>query len=88
MFSTIKTYAIAVAGAAFAALIIAVRVLSGQKAKLKAENKQKEAQNEHLTDVLEADIDINEQTDVHLVDVVKEIKESGFTAELSEPNED
>ncbi len=88
IFSKLRIYVAVAATAVLSALMIAVRVLSAQKAKLKAKNTQLSGQNDHLTDVLEADIEIDEQTDVHLVEVVKEIKEKGYTSELSEPNDE
>ncbi len=86
IFSKVKIYGAALVAAVLSALMIAVRVLSAQKARLKAKNKQLSGRNEHLTEVLEADIEIDEQTDVYLADVNKEIKDKGYTTSLSEPN--
>ena len=88
MFSKVKIWLIASAGIALSVMWAVINHLRKRNAELETENTQLSGHNEHLTEVIEADIEIEEQTDIHLVEVVKEIKEKGFTTELSEPNDE
>ena len=86
MFAKAKIWLAALAVGSISVMWAVINYLQKKNAELETENTQLSGQNEHLTEVLEADISINEQTDTHLVDVVNEIKGQGFTTELSEPN--
>ncbi len=88
IFSTTKAYLYSAIGLLIAGLWVAVKVLAGQNTKLRVENKTQKARNEHMNKVMEADKEIDEQADVHLADAVNEIKETGASDELSDPNED
>ncbi len=88
IFSKVKIWLIASAGIALSVMWAVIGFLRRRNAALETENTQLSGQNDHLTDVLEADIEIDEQTDIYLADVNKEIKDKGYTSELSEPNKD
>ena len=87
IFSTVRKYLFSAIGLLVTGLLIAVKFLAGQNAKLRVENKIKDAKNKHMTKVMKADAELDEQADVHLADAVKEIDESGASDELSDPNE-
>ena len=84
--STMKTYALAIAAAVGSALLIALRVLSGQNRRLKAKNKRMEAQREHTLQILRQDTAIDEQTDTHLAELAKEVEDGKHPSELTDPN--
>ena len=84
--STMKRYALVAVAAVGSALLIAVRVLSGQNRRLRAKNERQEAQRKHTKQVMEADIAIDEQVDTHLAEVAKEIEDEKFPSELTDAN--
>ena len=86
IFSTIKKYLFLGTGLLVTGLLIAVKFLAGQNSRLRVENKTKEAHNKHMTKVMEADIEIDEQADTHLAEVAKEIEDAGATDALADPN--
>ena len=86
MFSKLKTYALVIAATVGSVLLIAVRVLFGQNQKLRTENKTVKAQKKHLKKVMEQDTAIDEQADVHLAEVAKEVEDGKPPSELLDPN--
>ena len=86
IFSKIKTYAMVAGGALLSALIIVVKVLSGQNARLRAENKAADARAEHNKKVMETDAETDEQKDKRLSDLAKEIEDNKPPTELTDPD--
>jgi len=87
LWSSVSTYAIAIAAGAFGVLLIAVRVLSGQNRRLRKKIGVAEATRDHAIDVLEQDMDINEQEDIHLAEALRELNDEGHSTELDDPND-
>ena len=86
IFSKLKTYALIAGGSLLSVLLIAVKVLSGQNRRLKAKNERFDAQRKHTKEVMEQDKEVDEQTDVHLAEVAKEVEEGKSPSELTDPN--
>lgn len=86
LFSTLKTYSLAIAGGLLGVLAIVTRVLLSQNSKLRTKVEQKDANLKKAREVLESDIAINEQEDTRLKDVKNEIK-NGSSDELTDPND-
>jgi hypothetical protein len=86
MFSTLKTYAVAIAVAAGSAMLIALRVLSGQNRRLRAKNERFEAQRKHTKQILEQDIATDVQTDERLEVLAEELENGNSPSELTNPN--
>jgi len=84
---TIKNYAIVVGAALLAALLFTVKILAGQNTKLRVENKIAKAKEKHVKKVMEKDREIDEQADVHLAEVAKEVEEGKHPSELTNPGE-
>ena len=87
MFSTLKTYAVAIAVTVGSALLIAVRVLSGQNRRLRAKNERMDAQRKHTKLIMEQDIATDEQADDHLAEVARQVEDGKHPSELLDPNE-
>ena len=88
IFSKLKTWLLVAAASVGSVLLIAVRVLAGRNKKLSMENKVVKKEKEHAVKVMAQDILIDEQTDVHLAEVAKEVEEGKHPTELLEPNDD
>jgi len=87
MLSTLKTYGLAIVAGVMSVLLIAVRVLTSQNSKLRRKAEAQEARIKHTKKVMQADKEIEEQTDVHLAEVTKEINGTGAPSELTNPND-
>ena len=87
MFTTIKTYATAIVAGVIGVLLVAVRVLTGRNRRLKKKNERMEAQRKHTKLILEQDIVIDEQTDIHLSEVAREVESGNHPSELTQPND-
>ena len=86
MFSTLKTYGLALAGALLGVLAILTRVLLSQNSRLRTKVEQKDANLKQAKKVLEADIEISEQEDTRLRDAKNEIKDGRAPGALTDPN--
>ena len=82
----LKTYAIIAGGALLSALLIAVKVLTAQNSRLRRKAETAEARVHHAKVVLQKDKEVDEQTDVHLAEVAKEVEEGKSPSELTDPN--
>ena len=86
IFGKLKLYALAVGGVLLAGLGIAVKVLTAKNSRLTRQVKTGEARIEHAKAVILSDKAADEQEDVHLIEVTKEIEEGKAPSELKDPN--
>ena len=85
--STLKTYALAIVGAALGAALIVLRVLLSRNSKLRQKVEKQDANLKHQRKVIEADIAVNEQEDIRLKEVRDEIDQNKPPKELKDPND-
>jgi hypothetical protein len=84
---TMKTYGTAIVGAVISVLLIVVRVLTKKNSRLRRQAETAEARVSHAQAVMKADKEIEEQADVHLAEVAKEIEDGKPPGELTNPND-
>ena len=88
IFSKIKASAYLYLGFAAIGLLWLLKYLVSQNATLKLEKKIEKKRADIAHSVMEKDKDIDIQSDVRLEELRDELKESGTSDELSDPNED
>ena len=87
MFTKVKLWIYGAIGLLIAGLSIAVRVLSARNSQLSRKVETTKARIDHAKAVIKSDKEADEQADVRLVEAKNEIKESGTSDELSDPND-
>jgi len=87
IFSKIKTYSLVAVGAVMSVLLVVLKVVLSQNSKLRRKAEAQEARIKHTKKVMLADKEIEEQADVHLAEVTKEINDTGAPSELTNPND-
>lgn len=87
LWSGVSTYAIAIAVGAGGVLLIALRAFMKANARLREAARQATATRDHALSVMEEDIDINEQEDIHLAEAVRELNDEGHSTELEDPSD-
>ena len=85
-FSQIKVYAYAFVGVLLAGLGVAVKVLTARNSNLSRKVKTGEARIQHAKALILSDKAADEQEDVHLAEVAKEVEEGKAPSELKNPN--
>ena len=84
--SQLKVYAYAVVGVLLAGLGVAVKILTKRNSNLSRKVKTGEARIQHAKAVILSDKVADEQEDVHLAEVAKEVEEGKVPDELKNPN--
>jgi len=86
-FSTIRAKLSLWLGFAVIGLALLAKYLVGRNARLKLENKIEKKRNEFARSVMEADRDIEIQSDARLEELENDILSSGISNELEDPND-
>lgn len=87
IFSKIKAYIYLGIGLLVTSLIAAVKFLASRNKTLKRKVKTSDARVKHAKAVITSDVEADEQEDIHLAEVTKEIEDEKHPSELSDPND-
>lgn len=82
----IKAYIYSAIGLIVTGLIVAVKFLASRNRTLKRKAESAEARWDHAKNVMSADKEADEQEDIHLAEVAKEVEEGKHPDELKDSN--
>jgi predicted Holliday junction resolvase-like endonuclease len=87
IFSKIKVYLYTGLGLLVSALLVAVKILTGQNSRLRREVETADARIRHTNAVMKNDIEVDRELDRRSKELTEEIEEKKKSSELENPND-